>query len=108
MRCYRRPRSIYSRLVVPVMVTVLFASIFSLVWLRSQTTSIEYRIGQLEREKVEAIKEEKALYAQMSSVLSIQEVARRDMDLQFPDRQRVVYVKRDKGDVPYKASLRTE
>jgi len=108
MSYYRRQRSIYSRLAVPVLFAVLFACIFGLVSLRSRTISMEYRIGHLEREKAEALKEEKTLYAQMSSLLSIQEVAKVDSGLQFPDRQRVVYVRRDKGDVPYKASLRTE
>jgi hypothetical protein len=108
MNYYRKRRSIFSRLALPVMVVVLCAGIFGLVWLRSQTISTEYRIGQLEREKIEAMKVEKALYAQIASLLSIQEVVRSDMDLQFPDRQRVVYVRRDKGDVPYKASLRRE
>jgi hypothetical protein len=108
MNYYHKRRSIVSRLAVPFMVVVLCVGIFGLVWLRSQTISTEYRIGQLEREKIEALKEEKALYAQMASLLSIQEVARSDMDLEFPDRQRVVYVRRDTGDVPYKASLRRE
>ncbi|MGD8352372.1 MAG: hypothetical protein PVG55_05205 [Nitrospirota bacterium] len=108
MNNYRRSRSVFSRLAVPLLVVSLFAGIFGMVWLRSQITSMEYRMGILEREKVEALREEKALYAEMSSLLSIEQVARNGMSLEFPDRQRVIYVKRDKGGVPYTASLRTD
>ncbi|MEJ2314125.1 MAG: hypothetical protein P8Y85_04980 [Nitrospirota bacterium] len=108
MNVFRRPKSIFSRLAVPVLVVFLFAGIFGMVWLRSRITSMEYRMGTLEREKVEALKQEKALYAEMSSLLSIEQVAKNGMKLEFPDRQRVIYVKRDKGGVPYTASLKTD
>lgn len=108
MSYYRRRRSIFSRLAAPLLFVLLFSGVFGLVWLRSQITSMEYRIGMIEREKMEALKEEKALYAEMSSLLSIEQVAKSDAGLQFPDRQRVIYVKRDKGGVPYTASLRTD
>jgi len=105
---FRRRRSIYSRLLAPFLFVLFLAGVFGLVWLRSQVTALEYRIGMLEREKVEALKDEKALYAQMSSLLSIEQVARSEAGLQFPDRQKVVYVKRDRGGVPYTASLKTD
>ncbi len=108
MSHYRRPRSIFSHFAAPLLFVSLFAGIFGMVWLRSQITSMEYRIGMLEREKVEVLKEAKALYAEMSSLLSIEQVASNGTGLEFPDRQRIIFVKRDKGGVPYTASLRTD
>ncbi len=108
MSCQRRRKSLLSVISVPLLFVFLCTGVFGLVWLRSKVTAMEYRIGMLDREKVEALKEEKSLYAEMSSLLSIEEVAKNDMGLQFPDRQKVIYVKRDKGGVPYTASLRTE
>ena len=105
---YRSQKNLFMRLTTPLLVVLLCVNIFGLVWLRSQITSTEYRIGQLQREKVEALKEEKFLYARMSTMFSIQQVATRGLELRFPDRQKVVYVKRDKGGVPYTASLSTE
>jgi hypothetical protein len=105
---YRRKKSLFLRLTTPLLVVFLCVNIFGLVWLRSQITSTEYRIGQLQKEKVEALKEEKFLYAKMSSMFSIQQVTTRGLELRFPDRRKVVYVKRDKGGVPYTASLSTE
>jgi hypothetical protein len=105
---YRGQKNLFLRLTTPLLLVLLCVNIFGLVWLRSQITSTEYRIGQLQREKVEALKEEKFLYAKMSSMFSIQQVTTRGLELRFPDRQKVVYVKRDKGGVPYTASLSTE
>lgn len=108
MSLYRRRRGILSWLVGPVLCVCLLAGIFGIVWLSAKVTSTEYRIGLLDREKTEALKEEKALYAEMSSLLSIERVAEGEAGLQFPDRQKVVYVRRDTGGVPRTASLRSE
>lgn len=105
---YRRPRKFFVRLMVPVLALVVVAGLFGLVWLRSQITSAEYRIGKLEAEKQESTRQEKVLYARMSSMLSIQQVSLRGLDLTFPDRTRVIYVKRDEGGKPYAASLKGE
>ncbi len=105
---YRRQRSIFLRFMLPVLVVLLFASVFGLVWLRSQITSVEYRIGRMQGQKLEAMKEEKVLVARMASLLSLKQVEARNLELQFPDRQKVVYVRREKGGVPYTASLTRE
>ncbi len=105
---YRRQSSIYARFMLPVLGTLLLASIFGLVWLRSHITSMEYRIGRMQEQKLEAMKEEKALVAKMAAMLSLKQLEARDLELEFPDRQRVIYVKREKGGVPYTASLTRE
>jgi hypothetical protein len=76
------------------------------VWMRSSITSMEYDIGSLEKRKTQALKERKLLEADLASLRSIREVEDRSMGMVFPDREKVVYVKRDKGSVPYAASLR--
>lgn len=83
-------------------------SIFSLVWLRSSIVSLEYRIGEMEMNKAEVLKEKKALAAELAALISIQQVENRKAELVFPDRQRVVYVKRDDGGIPYTTSLRRD
>ena len=99
----RRTRLSY--LIAPVLCLMLLSGIFGLVRLRSSVISIEYRIGSLERQKAEALKRQKVLAAELASLLSIQEVGNRDIALVFPDRQKVFYVNRDTGGVPYSASL---
>jgi hypothetical protein len=84
---------------------LLLLSIFGLVWLRSSYVSVEYRIGAMETQKAEALKEKKALAAELAALLSLDEVEQRDISLVFPDRQKVIYVKRDGGGVPYSAAL---
>ncbi|GAB4387587.1 MAG: hypothetical protein Kow0025_02010 [Thermodesulfovibrionales bacterium] len=82
--------------------------VFGLVWLRSSIVSLEYRIGEMQMQKAQALKEEKALAAELAAFLSIQEVKERRAALVFPDRQRVVHVMRDQRGIPYTASLRKD
>jgi hypothetical protein len=100
---YRRNR--LSFLITPVLCLLLLSGIFGLVRLRSSVISIEYRIGSLERHKAEALKQQKVLAAQLAALHSIQEVGNRDIALVFPDRQKVFYVNRDTGGIPYSAAL---
>jgi hypothetical protein len=105
MMMYRRRRNTISHLLAPLLCLVLLLSMFGLVRLRSSIVSIEYRIGDMERQRAEALKEKKIMAADLAALLSIGEVENRDVALVFPDRQKVVYVKRDDGGVPYIASL---
>lgn len=81
--------------------------IFAVVGLRSNIRQVEYEIGTLERELGAVLKERKSLLAERASTLSIHAFGTRageSLGLGFPDRQKVFYVKRDKGDIPYEAS----
>lgn len=80
--------------------------VFGLVWLRSSVISLEYHIGRMEKQKLEALKQKRAFEADLAALLSIRQVE--DGNLVFPDRKRVFYVKRDKGGIPYAASLRRD
>ena len=95
-------------LALPVFFMAVLMGVFALVWLRAHTTSMEYRIGRMEVQKVQSMSAKKSLVAEMASILSIQEVSKRGLELEFPDRLRVIYVKRDAGGVPYRTSLRRE
>jgi hypothetical protein len=89
----------------------IVSGIFCLVWLRSNFRNVEYELGSLEREMGAVLKERKSLLAERASMLSIHAYgtkAGESMGLGFPDRQKVFYVKRDRGDIPYEASFRRE
>ncbi len=94
----------------PFFIAFLICGIFSIVWLRSSITSMEYTISELENKKMDRLRESKMLMAERASILSMQKVERtavRDLGLVFPDRTRVVYVKeRESG--PLRASLQTK
>lgn len=102
---YQCRRSRFSFVLVPVLLLTLCAGFFGLVRLRSSFVSVEYRIGEFQMLKVSAQKEQKVLRAKLASLHSLGEIAQRGLALEFPDRQRVVYVKRDAGGVPRSASL---
>jgi hypothetical protein len=105
---YHRRTHVLVSLLKPVLVFLLLAGVFGLVWLRSSIISIEYAIGDMERQKAAAIVEAQLLSAELSALMSIREVDERKLALAFPDRQRVIYVKRDRGGGPYTASFTGE
>lgn len=102
-----RQRNMVLYFIKPLFLALLICGIFSIVWLRSNITSMEYRISELENKKMDRLRETKMLMAERAFLLSMQKVERtavRDLGLVFPDRTRVVYVKeRDSG--PFRASL---
>lgn len=103
--------SVASSVLKHMLVVLLLSCFFILVWLRASITNVEYRIGELEKTKMQALKERKQLVAKKAQALSIQEVQKVAMDrlgLVFPDRAKMVQVKRDKGDVPYEVSFKTD
>lgn len=78
---------------------VLFvAAIFMMVLLRSSITSLEYRISDLEGKKLRLANTHKELLVERSELLSVKNLetyAMRRLGLAFPDRKKVVYVRRD-------------
>jgi len=101
-------RGIFSFVLIPLAVGLLLFGIFSIVWLRSSVRTVEYSIAQLDNKRMETLKERKMLMAEKASLLSIQNVKNTSdgkLGLVFPDRVKVIYVKREGGVTPYKASL---
>ncbi|MBA3060505.1 MAG: hypothetical protein FP829_04330 [Nitrospirae bacterium] len=89
------------------MLLILFG-IFSIVWLRSSVRTAEYSIAALDHKRMEILRDRKTLMAEKASLLSIQSVKNKGsgkLTLVFPDRVKVVYVKKDGKNTPFKASL---
>lgn len=101
-------RGIFSFVLIPLAGVLLLFGIFSIVWLRSSVRTVEYSIAQLDNKRMETLKERKMLMAEKASLLSIQNVKDTwdgQAGLVFPDRVKVIYVKKERGVTPYKASL---
>lgn len=101
-------RTILSHLITPALIIVLVLGIFGLVRLRASVTSIEYEIGEMERERMGLMQERKTLHADLAALSSIAMVEARGLSLNFPDRQRVFYVKHRSSETPYTASIKPE
>lgn len=97
-------------LLKPVSVVLLLLSIFTIVWLRSSFVSLEYSISSLEKKRTELMRDRKLLAAERAGLLSVErfeKVANSTVNggFAFPDRVKVVYVKRAKDKEPYMASF---
>jgi hypothetical protein len=105
----------------PVCIIILLFGLFGLVWLRSSVVSIAYDLRALEEKKMASQKETKMLLADRSKVISLASI---DSALQsrgqgqdngdykrvssgyvFPDRVKVIHIKRHTGPETYKASF---
>jgi cell division protein FtsL len=96
----------------PLCIVVLLLSIFSIVWLRSSFVSLEYSISSLEKKKSVLMKDRKMLAAERASLLSVERFEKVAGNsnvngrFTFPDRVKVVYVKKAKDNEPYRASFK--
>ncbi len=107
MTSVHQHRGILSFVYIPLIAAIFLFGIFSLVWLRSSIRAMEYSIAALDEQRMEILKERKALMAEKASILSIQNVEHKTgekLGLVFPDRVKVVYVKKG-NTMPYRASL---
>ncbi len=99
---------IVSFFLVPLSVALILFGIFSIVWLRSSVRTAEYSIAALDHRRMEILRDRKTLMAEKAGLLSIQSVKSKGsgkLALVFPDRIKVVYVKKDGKNTPFKASL---
>lgn len=99
MRSHRQNESFASRMALPAAIAAVVFFVFGLVWMRSSIMAIEYNISAIEGSKAEAFKQKNVMEARLASMLSIQQVGSKASQLTFPDRQRLVYVKRDADEV---------
>ena len=82
---------------------------FGLVWLRSSIRDQEYEIGALQNEYQGMLRHMHNLDAEKATLFSVAQtgtVVSEKLGMDFPDRTRVFYVKRDRGNVPYEAAYR--
>lgn len=111
MRLKRTLTEIFLFLVKPLIFIVLMISVFGIVYLRSNVTRLEYDIGELEKKKLEYVKERKLLLAKKTNLLSFEKIG---MSLNLggeyilQDRLKVIYVDKQRGILPYKASFKNE
>jgi len=90
----------------PAFIIFLLISIFATVWLRSGVVSLEYKISNLEKRKNEIARDIKVIAAQKSSLLSVGRLESASSNqFVFPDRAKVVFVKRTDTSEMSKASL---
>ncbi|HWR59670.1 MAG TPA: hypothetical protein VN328_12355 [Thermodesulfovibrionales bacterium] len=91
-----RQKSAISFFIQFFFVVLIICGIFSIIWLRSGITSIEYTISELENRKLDRLNETKTLLADRATALSMQKMEKaavRDLGLVLADRTKVVYVK---------------
>jgi hypothetical protein len=95
-------------IVKTICVVLLLFGLFGLVWLKSNVITLEYKISVLEKKKADYLKDRRILLAQKAGLQSfetLQSSFRENQGFVFPDRVRVIHVKREKGSLPYKTSL---
>ncbi|MDH5768533.1 MAG: hypothetical protein OEZ31_06195 [Nitrospirota bacterium] len=95
-------------IIKPLLIALLLFGLFGLVWFRSHVVTLEYNLSDLEKKKIECLKERKMLLAEKANVLSFRKVEAslsKNQGFVFPDRIRVIHVKKQKESLPHKASL---
>ncbi len=87
-------------------IILLFLSIFGIIWLRTGVVSLEYRISSLEKKKKELARDIKVASVEKANLLSVEKVeAAASDEFVFPDRARVIFVKRANDNYIHNASL---
>ena len=90
------------------LITYIGIAFFTLIWLRNEVVSFEKEIGQLENKKTKLIgmvARASAERAKLSSVANVEQVARNQLGMGSPHRERIFTVKKTTGALPYKASF---
>jgi hypothetical protein len=103
-----RKKSLMSFIFKPICITVLLVGLFNLVWLKSHVLDLEYSIGVLEKMKADHIRERRLLLAEKAGLQSLERLetsATENRNFIFPDRVKVIHVKKQKGSLPRKVSL---
>jgi len=103
-----RKKNLASLIFRPLCIILLLVGQFGLVWLKSHVISLEYNIGILEKVKADQIKERRLLLAEKAGLQSLERLGASsadNSDFIFPDRVKVIHVKRQKGVLPHNVSL---
>lgn len=101
-------RNMISFICNALFITLLILGVFGLVYLRSSVMKLEYNLGDLEKAKMNYLRERKTLLAEKTGLLSLEKFdvsPGETYGFVFPDRIRVIHVKKQKESLPYKASL---
>jgi len=115
----RSQNDFWSFIYKPVCIIILLFGLFGMVWLRSSVVAIAYDLRTLEEKKLTAQKETKMLLADRSKVISLASIGTQFQGqghgnggarlvsggYVFPDRVKVVHIKRHTGSETYKTSF---
>lgn len=84
--------------------------VFALVWLRTAVLNLEYRAGELQKERSSVMRERKLLSAEMASLYSskkIEESAIKNLGMSLPQREKVFFVRRIPAAGPHDISIKS-
>ena len=101
-------KMLFAAMLKPLIIIVLLFGLFGIVYLRSSVMQLEYTIGALEKEKMEHLRERKMLLAETTSLLSFEKIEAslsKSQGFVFPDRIRVIHVKKQEKVSPYRTAL---
>ncbi|OGW39575.1 MAG: hypothetical protein A2Y97_11930 [Nitrospirae bacterium RBG_13_39_12] len=100
-------RIIFTFVLKPLFIALLLIGVFCLVYLRSSVMTLEYKLSDLEKTKMDYLRDRKMLLAEKTSLLSLKKIASLTETQGFilPDRIKVIHVREQRGLLPYKASL---
>jgi hypothetical protein len=101
---YTVNRIIFSFIFKPLLVALLLLGVFGLVYLRSSVMRLEYSLGDLEKTRMNYLRERKMLLAEKTSLLSFERLEtslRGSQGFVFPDRIKVIHIRKQKGSLPY-------
>ena len=117
MMCPRTESAILSFMYKPLCIILLVLSLFGLIWLRSQVVTATYEIRTLEENKMDSLKDMKLLLAERAELMSLENIEASFLENDrgesvfarsgyvFPDRIKVIHIKRGKRSEQYRASL---
>jgi hypothetical protein len=100
--------SFLSLICKPLLIALFVFGVFSLVYLRSSFLNLEYSLGDLEKQKMDCMRERKMMLAEKAKLLTFArlETAHGNSDsFILPDRVMVVHLDRKGRALPYTVSL---
>ncbi len=82
-----------------LLLSVIIAGLFTIIWLRSAITALEYNIAKLQETKIELVKERKELLAERASLSSVKRIEGLAYQKGFaiPDRRYIHLKKRNES-----------
>lgn len=84
--------------------------VFALIWLKTAVLNLEYRIGELQKERSNAVRERKLISAEKASLYSskrMEEVAIKTLGMGLSEREKVFFVRRIPAAGPHAVSIRS-
>lgn len=100
--------NLFSFIFKPLLVVLLLFCVFGIVYIRSNVLTLEYNLGELEKKKMEYVRERKTLLAQKTSLLAfgkLESYLHVKHGFVMPDRIKVINVSKDKKHMPYRTSI---